>query len=80
MGRFISLNLRAHSSGIVAVAVVGQTVVQLLSLVGAHHHDGSSTNDPLSPTVVIDRPPRRTNYWTTLCAAIMPKSRVDENY
>ena len=47
-----------HLSSIASVAV--QTVERLLSLLG---HDGSSTNDPLSPTVVIDRPPRRTNYW-----------------
>ena len=47
-----------HLWSIASVAV--QTVERLLSLLG---HDGSSTNDPLSPTVVIDRPPRRTNYW-----------------
>ena len=68
--RWVDHHSQPQSSSFVDVAVGGQTVAQLLSLVGAHHHDGSSTNDPLSPAVVIDRPPHRTNYWTTLRALL----------
>ena len=53
--------------------VVVQTVELVAGPSGAD--DGSSTNDPLSPAVVIDRLPQRTNYWTTLRAAIMPQDQ-----
>ena len=49
------------SSSSAPTLVVVQTVELVAGPSGAD--DGSSTNDPLSPTSVIDRPPSRTNYW-----------------